>query len=415
MLLAALQNLANAPAEAEGIERQSMFGVLLIGVFQNLSHQQAYGKQVRSEEDEEFAQLALQMLVSGLDGVELSSEATAVLEAHRALPKSNAVNSAEAAALSAPKVKLDQYEARWTRLRLTLEILGELVGEMDGVVDAGLLGGEVYEEWNGIENGADEEMDADKAQTVGTSQQQPTAIGQDALTILAKLPHLLLQLARPTTVSFAKQPLLAERGSKSGLISTQPIENAATSETSHVPILSDLASLLHARALECLNNLLITIGRSGAVAQGAPGEAVEDVVDDSMMLLADGEDQELAEAADDDEEMEKDSDDEEEGHEVSQTALKALNTYASTNLEALQKCLEALFELLVQFTALLDQRTEGSAGFSSADGKKKGASTTHTSEDALETAIEADLGSVWALARLCVDGLVSGLVALGTN
>ena len=412
MLLASLQNLSAHREDSEATEKQSMFNVLLIGIFQNLSHQQAYGKQVRSEEDEDFARLALQILTSGLEGIDLVAEARIVLEAHQSLPKANAVNSAEAAELSEPKVKLDQYEARWTSLRLTLEILGELVGEMDGIVDAGLLGGEVYEEWHGIENGADEAMEADNTQAAGTSQQHPTPISQDALSIFAKMPQLLLGLADPTSLSFAQQPVAAEKSGKAGLIATQPSNGSAVGK-SYVPVLSDLVSLLHARSLECLNNLLITIGRSGIVAEEAAPAKANDAVDDSMMLLAEEGDEPLEQDGEDDEDMVDEGLADQtlqNGNEEVEApvSFNALTTYVSNNIESLQKAWEGLFELLVGFISLLEARTAGNIT-SVTDGKekKKGTAAAQTPEDALETTVEANAGSIWALARLCVNRLVS--------
>lgn len=414
MIMASLQNMASSEVIADADERQGLLQVLFVGIFQNLSHQQAYGKQVRGEEEEDFARLALSVLVAGLEGVNLSQDAASAEDAHKALPKGRAVASAEAKELSEPKVNLDLCEARWTRLRLTLEILGELVGEIDGIVDEGLLGGEVYEEWHGIANGDTDAMEVHDVPTAGPSQQRPAPISEDAMSILSKLPALLLQLAQPTSISFAESA--AETATQAGLIAT---EAGTAADRTYLPVLSDLASLLHGRALECFNNLLITIGRSSGAAAPAPVAAAEDAVDDSMMLLAEGEEEPPAEGEEEDDSMD---DDEPEADLIEHNGQSALEVDASdgsspwiaANIESLQKCWEGLFELLVTHLGLHEKR-KGSrdAATSNVSKDKKKMINAQASEDALETALEADLGSIWALARLCVDRLVSTLLVYG--
>lgn len=415
LILTSLENLASNEESNAG-ERPKMLQVLLIGIYQNLSHQQAYGKQVRSDEDEDFGRLALRILVDSLKNVHLAQEASAASEAYRKLPKRHAVSSVEAAELSEPKKKLDACEARWTRLRLAIEILGELVGELDGIVDSGLLGDEVYEEWHGIENGGGEAMEADDAESASTSQEQqsrqkPESLSRAILSIIAQLPSLLVHLAQPTSISFsspAEQPM-----AESGLIATQSETSASNGvgKPSFVPVISDLASLIHGRALECLNNLFITISRSRSAGGGLTHAPADDAVDDSMMHLAEGDDGTGARDDGDDVDMESgtsaDGEQTTNGDVAASPIQDASTTYVASNIETLQQCWQALFALLVTYLAMYEQRGCQSSTSSLNSGKdKKSSAAGPTSEEPLGTLLEAVTGSIWALARLCINQLV---------
>ena len=455
MLLEILRNTSDVTT---GGETMAMFRILVIGILQNLAQSQVHGKQALAgpEEKAEYASLALSALTSSLKSVDLSTEADAAARVHAKLPVAansgtqGKVASSEAVDASAQKVQLDKVEQRWTRTRLSLEILGELVAELDGIVDVGLLGGEEYEEWAGIsgQNGkgdGDENADAMEqdgqdgthAAANGTNGATgPSALSAGTFSVFADLPKILLGLAQPTCISFAEASAAAASGSNaasSQLISTEPVGDASAaapsgpaSNATYVPILSELASLIHSRALECLNNLLITIGRSVSEAPTASptGDVLQvDGVDDSLALLAEEDGQDEAMDGDDDEDGEEAGS---EAGDIEEAMLAATEphpdsaapSYVSANLPSLQTAWETLFQLLVGYINVLQSQNQSKAATATGNavklaGKKKagGASAASSAqgEEPASLCVEACLGSVWALSRLCVDQLVSWL------
>lgn len=99
--------------------------------------------------------------------------------------------------------------------------------------------------------GADEDsMDEESASDAAVE------LSSSALTLFASLPSLLLALSTPTSLSFHIAPFTA---TAPGLIPT-----STTSADLPIPLsaVADLLTTIHVRALECLNNLYITLARA---------------------------------------------------------------------------------------------------------------------------------------------------------
>ena len=434
----------------EDQEHMRMFGVLCLGILQNLS-QQNLTKRARLEaETAEFNALALKVLTAGLQNLHLIADADRLLKACDALSSLKATISVEAASTSEHRQLLDIIEKRWTRLRLTLEILGELSAELDDIVEAGLLGGEEYEEWHGMSstksNGGD--MINDYIPQVGAhdvqegpslaiynphrpEMQNPVSLTAEALSVFSYLPGLLLGLARPTHISLSMScanhsPSSVEASAGNTLISTQIEPELSDSHlqyhrTRYIPNLTEIVSLIHSRALECLNNLFITIGRSKSVQDASQ-------VKDSMILDS-GQDLVEEDCMKEEDNMEAEEEDEALPIDMNGNHLQvnlpsqedALAGYISANLPALQQIWEGLFQLLVVYMDLFQNKVRQKALSRATSqqmnedhngkGKKKASPSDvnlgHGSHDeACMLCIEAALGSIWTLGRLSVDKLV---------
>lgn len=440
-LMEILRNASTTSPDSNS-ENTRMLFVLVIGILQNLSQQRLPGNAAAASQEEvqEFNQLALKALTSDLHTVDLQSESSKALEAFRSLPPASgsAAAAAEPKASSQARSALERTEQRWTRLRLSLEIIGEISAELDGIVDPGLLGGEEYEEWGGISAGEGQEvaeaadgMEEDTTTATASNQlQRPTELSGETMDLFSKLPSVLLSLAKPTAISFTSPSALApsshpQSNGAASLISTQ-VDSAQTSSPNsdgrvYVPNMTELVSLLHSRALECLNNLLITISRSDANS----GEEVEgaDPREEEGAMGGDDDEMEILEGNEDD-----DQDDDAEVEQLAETtaigdmasARGVLQDYVSNNLSALQSLWEGLFQLLLAHMTLLEFRkaataSTAAASASSGKGKKKAnaAGSAASSggaaeeEDPVELCVEAALGSIWALGRFAVDDLVS--------
>lgn len=137
---------------------------------------------------------------------------------------------------------------------------------------------------------------------------------------------------------------------------------------------------------------------------------------------------------DDDEDVEEAGSDEGDVEEAMLAATEpqpdsAAPSYVSANLPSLQTAWETLFQLLVGYINVLQTQMQSKTSAATATananavklaGKKKAgaaaAATSAQGEEPASLCIEACLGSVWALSRLCVDQLVSGPTpALGTT
>jgi hypothetical protein len=404
-------------------ENKSMLVVLCVGILQNLSQQHLSGQEDTEEEVKEYQNLALQILSSSLKQVDLSAEAANALQAYTNMPSISKTLSAEVAEASPQRLALDLIEKRWTRVRLTLEVLGELSAELDGIVDSGLLGSEEYEEWNGLSNGHENGDDTAMGEksSLQDEQQKPSALSDQAMKLFAELPQLLLKLAEPTILSFAptsalvKPAVTATDASDSMLISTQAEQQASSSDKKYVPNMTEHVSLVHNRALECLNNLLITLGRAGA-DDSAEKDGRKNVPEDEDEMLAEDDlgEADEAEPADssvmpgEDDDLPEDmfvEDKENESNDV-------LATYLSTNLQIFQQAWERLFQLLVEFVQIVQAQHTGTiqstASFTNGaiNGKGKKKASSDEEENIAATCVEATLGSLWALGRLCINDLV---------
>ena len=148
-------------------------------------------------------------------------------------------------------------------LQITLEVLGELCAGLDGLlvepepdeVDDVM---DEDDEWGGIDGDESEPAvngDVEMSSSVGRSHAPPTlSLSADSRTLLASLPSTLIALARPVAAVAATDP--------SGLIATAKVSTEDASVRS-------LVESVRVRALECLNNLLVTLARTPAGSDAA--------------------------------------------------------------------------------------------------------------------------------------------------
>lgn len=427
---------------------------MFIGIYQNLTSQRSFGKSTakanEEEQEQEFTRLTVRILASLIKSLDVEKDAQSAIQAYSSLPSSTPMDqgknkniSTESVEVSPQRRTLDALESRWTRVRLALEILGELVAGVDGLLDPALLGEEEYEEWTGIQEVDDgmetEEHGADGAQSgsrskVGNSanlQQKPLEISKDIRSLLSGLPAALLSLGKSSSISFTspltssssststKQPAKAEEN----LISTQIDSPSTTSSQAnvpsssqkgtYVPALSEVFSFVHVRALECLNNLLITLARSGLSSQGDAPLNAEDEDEEDVVDLG-GDDEELppgmeemlsdnsgtiegASNADEEDGMDADHPEDEEADKVDSNGTTS--NYLLGDLSTFQQVFEELFHTLVDY----HERYQAAIQASQAASTKK----MDSSFESLQLAVEASVGCIWAVLRLCGERLVS--------
>ncbi|KAK9900905.1 hypothetical protein P389DRAFT_193157 [Cystobasidium minutum MCA 4210] len=426
MLLESLRNLtssldSSSSPTAESNEQIQSLLVMIIGIYQNLSQQKSFGKSASNaaieSEEQEFTRLTLRVLASLIGQLDASRDANEAIQAHSNMPDvSGKQVSNEAVQVSPQRRTLELIEKRWTTARLALEILGEIVAGVDGLLDPALLGEEEYEEWNGIgeskDAGADADMDAEDevSPTLNGPQQQSLSLSTDIRTLLSTLPSVLMALGKPAAISFTSPapPLKTATSKKEeNLISTQidmsddstssaqKTENQSTRSGTYVPSISEVFSFMHVRAMECLNNLLITLARSEMPSQ-------EDNARDEASPGA-------REEEDDLEDMDNDDDEEviieeavvsEDGTITDGEGGAASGQgYVKNNLNTFQKVFEDLFHTLVEYQS----RYRQAASTSQASSKNK-----DPSSESLELAVEASAGCIWALSRLCGNLLAVG-------
>lgn len=156
---------------------------------------------------------------------------------------------------------------------------------MDASGLAGLAGEE--EEWGGIAGDDDMEDDIemgddDEDSMMGGAQERHDQeeegdddeeggmgledLSTEALQLVSSLPQLLLALALPTPISFVK-PAAISSTSTPDLIPTA-ITTSGVAPSTDLPLplvgIADIVTTIHVRALECLNNLYITLARSSS-------------------------------------------------------------------------------------------------------------------------------------------------------
>ncbi|KAM0788603.1 hypothetical protein ACM66B_001724 [Microbotryomycetes sp. NB124-2] len=224
---------------------------------------------------------------------DLNNVATTSVEIHRSMdPK---LADQPGAATTGQALKLTSIERQLSTLQLSLEVLGEWCA----LIEAEGLGleqneeEEEEEEWAGIIDGeGDVEMDEEDVPADGIYRKQrpddavydgmmdagtalaDAEISSSAIALFSRLPGLLLAFAHPTPLSFL-QASSATVSAPSTLISTAT-DAADVAPAQQVPVvpeplsaIADILTTVHVRALECLNNLYITLARASAVPSTA--------------------------------------------------------------------------------------------------------------------------------------------------
>lgn len=444
MLHESLRNLSSSfessssptTQSSESNEQHQSLLVMLIGIHQNLTSQRAFGKSTAKKDEEiqeqEFNRLTLRVLASLISSLDIEQDAQCAIQAFNSLPSASSASatsteknvSIESVQVSPSRRILDSIENKWTRIRLALEILGELVAGVDGLLDPALLGEEEYEEWNGIEK--DSEMDTEEEQQKGEStsngqiqnEQKPLLISKDIRSLLSQLPTLLLSLGKLSSISFTSPPSSSTPASKvsgkteENLISTQidaPASStqaaAGTNEESqkgtYVPALSEVFSFVHVRALECLNNLLITLARSG-VSDETEAAGSKEEIEDELEEEEAGDDEiphdmeeMLSESSGTIEDVLLDHGEEDMNTEAGPEEVNGKSSsYLLDNLSFFQNVFEGLFHILVDYQERYRNVVQGSL-------KSK-----DSSFEGLQLVVEASVGCIWALSRLCGEHLV---------
>lgn len=230
--------------------------------------------------------------------------------------------SAEAPSMAptGPAAKLATFEKNLSTLQLSLEILSGWCATLDAAAIGGLSMED--EEWGGIaqEDNDDDEMDDvdmdnendkneddeedammgiekkrsndtpengdDELQEEDDEDDMGMELTSEALQLASSLPQLLLALALPTSISYLHPAAIPSSSTAAtahflpDLIPTAAA-GATTSTVSTTPDLplplvgiADIITTIHVRALECLNNLYITLARSASFLDEAKNASV---------------------------------------------------------------------------------------------------------------------------------------------
>ena len=374
----------------EAAENWNLYSVLTIGILQNLANQQQFGKQrANVQEMQGDASLYLQVLVHAVSGQDLSQTAREIREQHTKLGEQTVKAISGAADLLPERQQLQLADLKLTRMRLSLEILAELVAQLDGVVDLDAES-EEFEEWNGIANGHgdDAEMDGDDAAAASSSQTQaPLPLSAAIAQAFAVLPQILLDCAQPTSIAFADSKNVPANVGPS-LIATQPTSSSPHAAF-YIPNFTEQISLLHTRSLECLNNMLITLARSTLAepaedAQEDGTQMPDERLDEQALAMMDSDDiDNQAAKSDDDATVQNEP-----------VSASPLARYIDSHASDLQKLWEQLFDLLVRWATI---------AASQADNKKS------LMAEVLQSGVAAISGSAWSIARVLGGKLVSAL------
>ena len=127
------------------------------------------------------------------------------------------------------------------------------------------MGGEAMEDDDEMSGEAEEEEDDDDEADMAVE------LSGSALTLVEELPKLLLALALPTPISFLPPPSVdAPAATPATLIPTSTAESTTLLNELPLPLvgLAEILTTVHVRALECLNNLYITLARSISTPSG---------------------------------------------------------------------------------------------------------------------------------------------------
>lgn len=292
-------------ATQEEREERELLRIIVSGTLQNLwthSRSSPSADSQLASIDRTLPDLLLSHLASSPSLLSLVETASAAFSALPSQPTSDlALAQSSALGTSQAEVELESVERKLTMLQMALEVLGEWCAGVDGLGDADEADREddfefaEADEWKGI---PDEDMDAeapsanghaaddvemdveaplangndgsdasgfdedDMADVIGKSSDPGQANGagvSSGIAVFAKLVPLLVSLAIPTPVSFQKH---VPSGSPNG--TTIPAATTASDVTPTIPVPQPVATSLaaiHVRAVEALNNLLITLGR----------------------------------------------------------------------------------------------------------------------------------------------------------
>lgn len=246
---------------------------------------------------------------------------------------------------------------RLTAGQVALEVLGEISASIDGlVVDPD----QEEEEWTGFGDGMEEDDASPPEIEMANGHPQPLlSLSSDTLTLLSALPARLIILAKPTTAGFAPS-------SEAQNVDTLPTD--AQPSSSHLAVPPSTAALLplvHLRALECLNNLFVTLARAIKPPPPAKGDDDEDDEMEEEVIAAAPEEARLPEG------------------------------FAASA----QSVWEGLFGIVLELQGTVLPQASVSTG-------KKAKVLPPLGSEELVHAVEAGLGAIWALARAHIDGLV---------
>lgn len=335
------------------------------------------------------ASLYLQVLVNAVSGQDLSQTAREVREQHTKLSEQTPKAISGAAELLPERQHLQLADLKLTRVRLSLEILAELVAHLDGIVDLDAES-EEFEEWNGIANGHgdDAEMDSEDAAPASSSQTQaPLPLSAAVAQVFAVLPQILLDCAQPTSIAFADSKNVPA-SVEASLIATQPT-TFSLHAAFYIPNSTEQISLLHTRSLECLNNMLITLARStlaepAETDQEDATQLPDERVDEQALAMMDSDDIDDHAAKSDDDATVQDV----------PVSASPLARYIDSHASDLQKLWEQLFELLVRWA---------NTAASQADNKKS------LMAEVQQSGVAAISGSAWSIARVLGGKLVSAI------
>ena len=130
------------------------------------------------------------------------------------------------------------------------------------------MGGEAMEDDDEMSGEADEEEDDDDDDEADMA----VELSGSALSLIEELPKLLLALALPTPLSFLPPPSTdaTPTSAPASLIPTSTAGTTGTTNELPLPLvgLAEILTTIHVRALECLNNLYITLARSISTPSG---------------------------------------------------------------------------------------------------------------------------------------------------
>ncbi|GJN87628.1 hypothetical protein Rhopal_000583-T1 [Rhodotorula paludigena] len=180
----------------------------------------------------------------------------------------------------------EEEEEEWGGISMQVEDdidMGVSDGEGEG--EDAAMGGDVISEADGVLRrkrgdtperamGDDEMLDDLAAAAGGDDDEDEEVAGADkdaaGLALLSSLPLQLLQLSRPTPLSFLPSSSFASSALDGPSSASTKIPTSASEQTQHPAALVPLAEALttiHVRAIEALNNLYVTLSRAGSAAR----------------------------------------------------------------------------------------------------------------------------------------------------
>ncbi|KAI5474969.1 Ankyrin repeat protein [Pseudohyphozyma bogoriensis] len=275
--LESLPALLSTPLSGDATDVQQL-RVLIFGIVLELSAH----KKAKKWDWKEVLEGKVNVLTAGLEKVDLGD---VVKSAEKSVGGGTETNPTLTAA-----------EKTLSTLQLSLEVLGSWCTSLD-LAALSSSAAEDGEEWGGIAEGQDDDGDIgmmeDDAGVFGGSDDEDEddeaaeenddmmddsedanfggELSSDALSLISNLPAILLRLSTPTSISFAT---VAPTPSTSVPASAIPTSTTAIGPTVPAELagLSETLTTVHVRALECLNNLFITLSSSKADVFALVGE-----------------------------------------------------------------------------------------------------------------------------------------------